>query len=742
MREFKALNPKNLPDGFDLEVHTEEPVVEVKESKGIIAIDYAFPGFYLADDDREVDGKKMELRQIHIKSTGFFTESGKPLLPSFGRYVQIPHNCDFKVAVQKSQPVQFDKILVSPAQTQLSDNPKQKHEFEYDKEFYTKDVLYPEEIVKVTGPFSVDQYRVLLVHVTPLQYNPAKKKVVGYGNVTVTIDLKEKKGGETKQATDSIINNDAFGNLLLNPGQRIAKKVGFEEGPIAVFPITGPSLLIIYAKIFENAAKKLAVWKNRRGLITETVCVDTIGNDVNKLKTYIRGQRGIAFTRLRYLLLFGDVDMIVTQSDLQSMFGAVGFLPAGDRHSATDYYYSTRYDENTPDPTNPNGKLFYPWLSVGRIPVRPDVEGPPASGDSQGKGVVDQIIAYEKNPPADSAYYTRQVFAAYFEDDTYPTHDKQDDRGYLRTIEEIRTAIASLGYATERVYTTNDAGLLRYDDGTNIPADVKAAMVNAATGTQMLVDATTEGQLYIGHRDHGNWDGWLNPSFKNSDLDSVTGDIPSIFYSINCETGAFDYPEPTECWAEKNLRLKGAAPSLIAATRDSGTFRNNALIRAIFDATFGGVLSTFPGGNASYPVKNNRLGDILNYGKSYLPVAFSGDVAGVKDHFEIYHVIGDPTLECWKNLPLVITIKATILQKPRALDIQLSSCPAGAVLTIWYGNKLLKRMEPASTHITIPLTGLVPFPKPIPVFPRPGFSICFWAPGYRYTEVKVTFLWQ
>jgi hypothetical protein len=729
MREFKSLNPKNLPEGFDLEIHTEEPVVEIKESRGSIKITYAFPGFYLVDDEHEVAGETMELKQIYIQSTGFFTESGKPLLPSFGRYVQIPHNSNFKVSVRKSKPVTFENVLVSPAQTQMSDHQEQKHEFEYDKEFYGKDILYPEEIFKVTGPFLVDQYTALLIHVTPLQYNPVKKKITGYGNITITIDLKEKASDKTKPSTGSLPDNEGFGNLLLNPGQKIAERVGTKIPPV-VFRATGPSLLIVYAKVFEKAALRLADWKNHRGLITETVCIDEIGNDVARLKTYIRGRRRILFTRLRYVLLFGDQDMIVTQGDFNSSFGAIGFLPPGDKHTATDYYYSTQFDKDTPDPSRPNAKLFYPWLSIGRIPVRPDIEGAPPTGDSKAQAVVDQIISYEKTPPADPNYYNRMAFAAYFQGSGH-----KDTAGYLTTIEYLRSQMLALGYDAERIYVSNDPTPQLYQDGTVIPNEVKNAIVNDATATKMLIDATTEGKLYIGHRDHGNWDGWYRPTFKKTDLNKVTGNMPTIFYSINCETGAFDYPEPTECWAEENLRMRGSAPSLIAATRDSGTYRNNDLIKAIYDAIFGGVIPTFPGGNASYPVKNNRLGDILNYGKSYLPLVYSSDEDGVKDHFEIYHVIGDPSLELWKENPRVITIRTRIIR--RALDIRLSTCPNGAIITIWYGAKMLKRMELTSNHITIPLTGLVPIPLPRPVFPRLALMICFWAPGYRYVEVKV-----
>ena len=72
---------------------------------------------------------------------------------------------------------------------------------------------------------------------------------------------------------------------------------------------------------------------------------------------------------------------------------------------------------------------------------------------------------------------------------------------------------------------------------------------------------------------------------------------------------------------------------------------NNMEGKALFDGMWPGVLPTFPGSTAAYGVRNNRLGDLLNYAKSYLPIAGSGSTRYIKDHFEIYHVVGDPTLE-------------------------------------------------------------------------------------------------
>ncbi len=85
----------------------------------------------------------------------------------------------------------------------------------------------------------------------------------------------------------------------------------------------------------------------------------------------------------------------------------------------------------------------------------------------------------------------------------------------------------------------------------------------------------------------------------------------------------------------------------------------------------------------------------------------------------------------------MVAIKARIINN--ALDIQLSACPSGAVMTIWYGEKMLRRLQPSTTHITIPAKGLVPIPPlPLPpILPRRALAVCLWAPGYRYNEARV-----
>ena len=249
----------------------------------------------------------------------------------------------------------------------------------------------------------------------------------------------------------------------------------------------------------------------------------------------------------------------------------------------------------------------------------------------------------------------------------------------------------------------------------------------------MLIDATSEGQLVIGHRDHGGETGWIHPSFQMNHLDSITGTVPTPFFSLNCQTGHFDRTAPRECFAEKILRMEGAAPSLIAPTRNSNSVLNDELMKALFDAMWGGVLPTFPDETASYSVRYNRLGDILNYGKAYLPTVSTSGYS-IKDHQEIYHVDGDPTLELWKAEPIRLRIWAKVIKG--YLSIRLSTCPKGGVVSILFKDKIIKRIEPSSTHIKIPLKGMSKEFGVLSHSIRSKISVCFCAPGHRFSKVR------
>lgn len=321
--------------------------------------------------------------------------------------------------------------------------------------------------------------------------------------------------------------------------------------------------------------------------------------------------------------------------------------------------------------------------------------------------------------------YNRFTCAAHFEG-----FGGAETRGYMMTMERIRAFLASLGHHAERVYTSNDPNPTTFLDGTPVPADVKTSILPPPDATQRLVDAVTEGQVIVAHRDHGSPDGWFMPPFQIQHLQQVNGTVPSVFYSLNCLTGTWNSTTTTQCFAE--ALLAAGVPSLIAATELSNTFLNNSMMLALFDAMYGGVLPTFPGTTASYPIRFNRLGDILNYSRSYLPLVNSNPNA-VRSHYEMYHLLGDPSLEMWAHAPTPLRVKAHVTT--RGLTVDLSTLAPHCVVTVWYEDRLLIRKTPASARFTIAVPRL-------PVAVRPSMErrrivISAWTPGYHYAETQV-----
>ncbi|MFO7556748.1 MAG: C25 family cysteine peptidase [Desulfobacterales bacterium] len=706
MRKFESLNPTELPEHFEVEDHGEQPFVIVNEDRGRIDVSYIFPGFYISDHVRNIGGQNITFKQINIGGTGWIAESGRPLLPSFGRYVQIPHGCDFSISVNQGNPVVFDNVLVYPAQTMLKDRVNEEVEFEYDKDFYDKTAVYPKKIVGTRGSLEVNGYSSLLLNVCPLQYFPSQDRLEGYGNITVTIALEAKNEAATISPIDPATNNMAFGNLFVNPEPGVEERV-FPGVKYFLPPVKprGSEFIIIYHDDFKKAAESLARWKNTRGLRTETVSINDneIGNTVDNIKTYIRSRRKQYLSRLRYVLLFGDVNYIESEIVHENL---------------TDHYYSTQ--------KNPTGNDYeLPWLAIGRIPV---------SNLNEAEQVVDKIIGYEKTPPCNQDYYDRMVFVAYFQDN-YP-EDGIEDLAYIQTMEEIREKMLQIGFNIDRIYVKKKNTQPQYYVGgqTCVPADVISEIKDSdITSTYDLVDATNEGQLIIAQRGHGSAEGWLDPEFLIKHLNCVSGKVPTIFYSLSCYTGMFDRISGPKCFAEKMLSIDAGAPSLIACTRGANPWLNNYLMKALFHAMWGNILPTFPGAN-SYPVRKNRLGDILNYGKTYLPLkvgTYSGVATkDVQDHLEIICVVGDPTLEIWKEEPKSIRISATLWNSQ--IYIRLSHCPADAVITIWDGgDKPIERIKPLSTTLTISLRGISHHVLPF----RKRIKVCFWAPGFRFVQV-------
>jgi len=705
-------NPRIIPlygSGYTNITDKPEVTVDYERRDEKITITYFFPGYTVSNVKRKIADRWQPFEEVRMSGTGSYSFDTEPLLPSLGRFVRIPsHFAVSEVYSRKLQPSMEKKCTLAWAGYIAWDPVVGR----FVKKFHEADCFFPKNAVEHSGPYYMDGYKVVLIHVRPLQYNPGKRLLRAYGRIKVYIRLSRMETADSpkddsffERALRYPVNQlEGFGNLILNPVEEAFHDVeGNGKHEVKISDGNRKTkMLIIYGTGLKRPAEKLKAWKEKRGIVTQTVSIKKIGNRAESIKRYIRDERSMRSPGLRYVLLFGGVDAIAVSQE------------RGSHAEITDHYFYTHKDAGL-------SECLLPWICGGRIP---------AEKSEDGISVVDQIIRYEREPPFDDAYYRRVTLAGSFvagEDEEEAYQDRRAPDDSLKTMEDIGNHMLNQGFQVNRVYFSTADKTIPYifRDGTPVPSHVKDhILTDQGTATRLLIKYINEGQLIVCHRGHGWWDGWDEPKLKTKDLKAILSNRQCVLFSINCLTGSFHEPSK-DVLSQKMLFLKGGPPTLIAANFLTSTWYNDSMAIALFDALWPGMILPFPEKNKRFPIRHRRIGDLLNYAKAYLLVQHGANPE-TKGQFERYHIIGDPTLEIRANNPSSLSLYVS--ESRGVLRITMSECPEDSLLTIWRGSCLLKRIRPLGRRINLPVRDL---DRDQP------YSICLSAPGYRFTEASV-----
>jgi len=502
---------------------------------------------------------------------------------------------------------------------------------------YATNAFFPAQPVSVYPLGKMRDLNLALVVVAGGQYNPVTRELRIFEQVDLEVAF---QGGLGTFLPD-------YSNNPFEPG--IQKQYGsvLNAGDLAKYlgawvtqEHLGSELIIFTHPTFLPAANTLAEWKREKGI--STLVVQTGGANLDtpqEIKAFIKDKYENSVVRPSYVLLIGDAEYIGSF--------VYPYNPPNLKYSSSDLDYVLMSEGDT-----------FPDLGIGRIPVD-DI--------NQANRVVNKIIAYEKNPPIQSSFYNNVALASYFECCSGSAFGlAYDDRSFVESSEAARAALVADGKTATRIYTTNTSDSLTpafYRNGAILPAEIGTSSGFPWDGeTNDVISAFNSGTGLIMHRDHGSPSGWGDPHFSIDDLPSLSnGNLTPVVYSINCSSGLWDNELPAETkladtdvsWIERILRMNGGAVSIIGDLRNSPTWANSALARGLVDATWP---ATDPDLGGSTPLY--RLGDILNSAKLYMFIQiFVPQTAGSVTYDQyalnnhIYHVVGDPTLELWKEAP-------------------------------------------------------------------------------------------
>ncbi len=672
-----AIPPLDEPESND------KRVVLVSASQDQVVLDIQVNSFTAT----EVVVGGTAYQRLRLSHAGTTEEIGKPQLPIIGQYVAVPPGAAVEVEIVDLDQSVFSGYMVFPAQEPLPDRPgAQVSSFAMDHDFYRQNAFYPQELVSVSAPQTMRDITVVWLSIHPLQFNPALRELEL--NTYMRLRLTFSGGDDVFLSGGDVRADDAFRDicrrLVINCD---SVEPRFRPADAHVRATDGAEFLIMSAPAYVDAANTLAEWKNKRGIKTVVKTTNDAGGAVAYfIKNYIQMAYNTWSPKPAYVLLLGDADAIPVHYETTHPAANGEDYPTGHK-TGTDLYYATMGGD---------GDLL-PDIHLGRIPV---------DSLAQANHVVSKIIAYETDPPSDSGFYDRMaMMAAQFQDDD---DDGYADRLFVWTSEEIRDHLASQGYSVERIYWSDSSDPQYYLSGTPLPSELHKPGFAWDGNTTDIVNAVNNGVLVLNHRDHGWYGGWGHPSFNYFDIYSLSNgtQVPVVF-SINCETGFFDSetdgysygadPGFAETFLQYGSSGQHGAVGVLAATRLSYSGHNDYLVMGFYDSIWSGFLPF----SALSP--SPRMGNVLTFGKYYYDSLYGHDSIYNITTLELYHYLGDPTMELWTAAPGNLSVSHASSASVGDASLTVNVSPNGALVSVVQDGVILGTATSAGGAATVSL---------------------------------------
>ncbi|MBN2379545.1 hypothetical protein JXM67_07065 [candidate division WOR-3 bacterium] len=578
--------------------------------------------------------EKQETYQRITLPTSHTGEIGRPMLPTVSKLVAIPATAGVTVTVESKEERVYEDYLVYPTQ-----NPEVygglKDEFQIDEEFYEKDTQYPIEISEVGPPGIMNDVRLVQLHVRPFRYNPKKKELTVYTDISVRLDY---TGYDDRNALCNKRNRFSpqweriYRSLILN----------FDDiyGPVrSLSVIPDPDCIAIYYLIicaddfFDTTAgtplKEFMEWKRRKGLIVDAVNLNDIvppasqgdTSNAEAVRDYIRDEwrGGSPLYYKDYVLLIGDApvhgypcttediagknpildSLCLVQCAFDSLVPTKNYLLDHIAYDPifSDYYYQliAGFDD-------------YPDLCIGRWSVEDEYDLDTC---------VRKVFAYEKEPAT-----------AWNQDKALLVAGKVQRPSLYEEPWEVKDDICntlpSAPYEVDLVYGEQSG---------NNDAVSNSLEMNGGVG---IVN-------YLGHGLWTEWAEWSagGESYDTADIRELeNGGYCPLVYNVCCLSGNIAAPDtiilgqPIESMVESWTRYsEGGAAAAFAASSPIEIEVSNALDRAIFAGHFDHILN---------------CGMAVNYAKSYVIGEWEESVHA-RDLARAGYWIGDPELDVWRS---------------------------------------------------------------------------------------------
>lgn len=524
---------------------------------------------------------------------------GAPKLPVNRKLIEFPLGAvpeikilDYDVVEYELADLGFD-LPVIPAQPPA---PKSGAAlpFEYDRDTYSRNAFTANELVSVEVLGMMRGLRIARIDISPVQYNPVSGKIRVYSNIVAKVMFSGADVAATiekKKLNQAPYFRSAGASLLNYKPESSANRDTLTRYPVKYVIVADP--------MFQSQLQPFVEWKTRKGFTVVEAYTDdpAVGSTTSSIKAYLQGLYDAgspADPAPSFVLFVGDVDQI----------------PAWNGNSSW-HVTDLLYVEYTGD--------YFPEIYYGRWSAN-------NTGELQPQ--IDKTLQYEKYTMPDPAYLNEVVMVAGMD----AGHGNDWGNGQIN-------------YGTENYFNLAhglSSHTYLYPNSGNHSADI--------------IQDISNGVSFGNYTAHCSPSGWADPSFTISDIAGLQNqDEYCVLIGNCCQSNEFEI----NCFGEAILRAENkGAVAYIGGT--NSTYWDE-------DYYFGVGVGAITEDPPSYA--ETTLG---NYDRSFhdhgepwedwytttYQVIFAGNLAvtegapgSAEYYWEIYCVMGDPSLMCYFGVP-------------------------------------------------------------------------------------------
>jgi hypothetical protein len=156
-----------------------------QEARSGVSIGYSVESFTLVPTG--IDGKGMT--NIELPGNWLPNDAGAPNLPGGGKYIAIPQGARVALKIVSQRTESYKNIDIAPSPRIPLDTDKGPLQYPTRTDIYSSDTFFPASAVTLSQPSKIRGVDVVMLGVTPFQYNPVTKELIVYRDLDIRIEF-------------------------------------------------------------------------------------------------------------------------------------------------------------------------------------------------------------------------------------------------------------------------------------------------------------------------------------------------------------------------------------------------------------------------------------------------------------------------------------------------------------------------------------------------------------------------